>query len=62
MSQREDYAKEAYHDGKQAFRNGVGTNPFPWGCYEHAAWGQGYQNAQDLDRACKMVRMIEGNA
>ena len=63
---REDYAREAYHDGKDAYRAGVGTNPFPWGCLEFAAWARGYENAQelaqDLERQRQFRRMLEGAA
>ena len=46
---REDYAKEAFHDGKQAFREGVEANPFPWGCLEFRAWASGYEAAGEVD-------------
>jgi hypothetical protein len=59
---REDYAKEAFHDGKQAYREGVETNPFPWGCLEFSAWVQGYEAAQDLAPLEKLTRMLEGAA
>ncbi|MCH7728023.1 MAG: hypothetical protein IH991_16330 [Planctomycetes bacterium] len=60
MTWREDYAKEAFHDGKQAFRDGVEANPHPMGCFEHDAWGRGYEAAQDLGRLCRFTRMLEG--
>jgi hypothetical protein len=47
MSQRADYAKEAYYDGKQAFREGVEANPHIMGCYEYAAWARGYEAEQE---------------
>ena len=47
MSQCEDYAKEAYHDGKQAFRDSVENNPHPMGCYEFSAWNRGYEVGRD---------------
>ncbi len=55
---REDYAKEAYYDGRDAARNGGGDNPFPWGCYEHAAWARGYEAAQDLDPLEQLTRAL----
>ena len=55
----EDYAKEAFHDGKDAARNGGGENPFPMGCYEHAAWSQGYASARDIAPLEKLTRALD---
>ena len=62
MTWRADYAKEAYYDGKQAFRDGDEDNPFPMGCFEFDAWGRGYETAQDLERAWRLILMLEGVA
>ena len=59
---REDYAKEAYYDGKQAFRDGVEANPFPMGCFEFDAWGRGYEAAQDLKALHRLNRIMESAA
>ena len=49
MTWRADYAKETYHDGKQAFRDGVTENPHPWGCLGFHPWNCGYDAAQDQE-------------
>ncbi len=46
MPCREDYAKEAMHDGKAAYRAGVIENPHPDGTTEARAWDQGWSGAK----------------
>ena len=58
MTWRADYAKEAYADGKQAFRDGVDANPHPMGCFEFGAWSLGYETAQGMDYQIALVRAL----
>ena len=46
---REDYAKEAYSDGKFACRDGhpMEANEFILGSLEHRAWENGWWNEYD---------------
>ena len=65
MTWREDYAKEAYYDGKQAFRDGKGDNPHPMGSFERAAWARGYEMAGDLtplQALQALTRVLEGGS
>ncbi len=62
MGAREDYAKEAYQDGKAAARAGEGSNPYPWGCHEFTAWNLGYETGQDLEAQRRLDRVMEGAA
>jgi hypothetical protein len=60
MTWRADHAKEAYYDGKQAFRDGVEANPHIMGCYEFDAWNRGYEAAQETEAQIRTNRAIEG--
>ncbi len=60
MTWQEDYAKEAYHDGKAAARDGGGDNPHPPGCFEFDAWNSGYEIECALGPLQRLTEMLEG--
>ena len=62
MTWRADYAKEAFSDGKAAFREGVEANPHTMGGFEYAAWDRGYEAARDIAPLEKITRILEGAA
>ena len=62
MTWHADYAKEAFHEGKQAFRDGGGDNPHIIGGYQFSAWNQGYEAARDIAPLEKITRILEGAA
>ena len=58
MTWREDYAKEAYHDGKATYRAGNGTNPHPTGSFEHTAWTSGWSSAQAEKHQISQLKIL----
>lgn len=60
MNHREDYAKEAMHDGRHAARSGDGKNPHTPGSLEYAAWEQGWEGVEEQeDGIDKLIAELE---
>ena len=58
MNWREDYAKEALHDGKAAYRAGETENPHAPGSLEHRAWESGWSAAQAQKYQIALLRAL----
>ena len=52
---REDYVVEAAQEGRHAARTGKGSNPFPTGSREWAAFLEGYVRVEQQQRALDRI-------